>query len=120
MSIGAKFYQYLHGDKDTFLLAALLTGVSLPVIEQRPFAGEGDLIQRDLDGDPFLQHRTSSKWKLYGPNQPVDRAGTHRPLRRGADDTATALDGRDLPCPRTFGAGAGAGIRVDWTETISL
>jgi hypothetical protein len=64
-------YQYLHGDKDTFLLAALLTGVSLPVIEQRPFAGEGGMIQRDLDGDPFLQHRTSSKWKLYGPNQPV-------------------------------------------------
>ena len=31
-----EFYQYLHGDKDTFLLAALLTGVSQPVIEHDP------------------------------------------------------------------------------------
>jgi hypothetical protein len=32
---------------------------------------DGDLIQRNLDGDPFLQHRTGSKWKLFGPNQPL-------------------------------------------------
>lgn len=66
-----KSYKYLHGDKDTFLIAALLTGARQPVIEHRPLAANGDLIQRDLDGDPFLQHRTGSKWKLYGPNQPV-------------------------------------------------
>lgn len=64
-------YQYLHGDKDTFLLAALLTGASEPVLTHRPFNVDGDLIQRDPDGDPFLQHRTGSKWKLYGSNQPV-------------------------------------------------
>src|SRR5262245_25085037 len=64
-------YKYLHGDKDTFLIAALLTGEKQPVIEHRPLAANGDLIQRNLDGDPFLQHRTGSKWKLYGPNQPV-------------------------------------------------
>jgi hypothetical protein len=64
-------YQYLHGDKDTFLIAALLTGVSEPVMQHRPLAADGDLIQRDLNGDPFLQHRTGSKWKLLGPNQPV-------------------------------------------------
>ena len=66
-------YNYLHGDKDTFLLAALLTGASQPAIEHRPLAADGDLIQRNPDGDPFLQHRTGSKWKLFGPNQPVDR-----------------------------------------------
>jgi hypothetical protein len=64
-------YRYLHGDKDTFLLSAVLTGASQPVIEHRPFGVDGDLIQRNLDGDPFLQHRTGSKWKLFGPNQPV-------------------------------------------------
>ena len=64
-------YRYLHGDKDTFLIAALLTGASQPVIEHRPLTANGDLIQRNLDGDPFLQHRTGSKWKLYGANQPV-------------------------------------------------
>jgi hypothetical protein len=64
-------YTYLHGDKDTFLLAALLTGASQPAIEHRPLAADGDLIQRNPDGDPFLQHRTGSKWKLFGPNQPL-------------------------------------------------
>ena len=64
-------YNYLHGDKDTLLIAALLTGASEPVIEHRPLTVDGDLIQRNPDGDPFLQHRTGSKWKLFGPNQPV-------------------------------------------------
>jgi hypothetical protein len=64
-------YQYLHGDKDTFLIAALLTGANAPMIDYRPLSADGDLIQRNLDGDPFLQHRTGSKWKLFGPNQPV-------------------------------------------------
>ena len=64
-------YQYLHGDKDTLLIAALLTGTNEPVIQHRPLAVDGDLIQRDPNGDPFLQHRNSSKWKLWGANQPV-------------------------------------------------
>jgi hypothetical protein len=64
-------YEYLHGDKDTFLIAALLTGAEEPVIGHRPLTADGDLIQRDLDGEPFLHHRTASKWKLYGPNHPV-------------------------------------------------
>jgi hypothetical protein len=62
-------YEYLHGDKDTFLIAALLMGASQPSIEHRPLAADGDLIQRTPDGDPFLQHRTGSKWKLFGTNQ---------------------------------------------------
>lgn len=64
-------YNYLHGDKDTFLIAALLTGASEPVIEHRPLTADGDLIQRNPDGDPFLQHRTGAKWKLFGANQPL-------------------------------------------------
>jgi hypothetical protein len=49
----------------------LLTGSSQPAIEHRPLAADGDLIQRKPNGDPFLQHRTGSKWKLFGTNQPV-------------------------------------------------
>jgi hypothetical protein len=64
-------YRYLHGDKDTFLIAALLTGANDFMIGRRPLAADGDLIQRNLEGDPFLQHRTGSKWKLHGPNHPV-------------------------------------------------
>jgi alpha 1,2-mannosyltransferase len=67
-------YQYLHGDKDTFLLAALLLNVQHSLIEARPFDVDGDMIQRDPHGHPFLHHRTCSKWKLFGSNPPVSAA----------------------------------------------
>jgi hypothetical protein len=64
-------YQFLHGDKDTFLLAAILAGAQYQIIEHRPFHCDDDLIQRDPDGNAFVHHRTSSKWKLFGANRPV-------------------------------------------------
>jgi hypothetical protein len=64
-------YKYLHGDKDTFLLAAILTGSRPARIEHRPFSAGGDLIQRDVAGDPLFHHRTSSKWKMFGENRPL-------------------------------------------------
>ena len=64
-------YKYLYGDKDTFLLAAILTGSRHARVDHRPFSAAGDLVQRDVDGDPLLHHRTASKWKLFGENRPV-------------------------------------------------
>ena len=63
-------YKYLHGDKDTFLLAAILSGATQARIEHRPFMVDGDLIQRDPNGDPLVHHRNGSKWKLFGENRP--------------------------------------------------
>ena len=82
----------------------MLTGASQPAIEHRPFAADGDLIQRDPDGDPFLQHRTGSKWKLFGPNQPLIVPELIAPLRRGDGGAAPALDGRNIPRPRAIGS----------------
>lgn len=64
-------YRFIHGDKDTFLLAAILTGRGYNLIPHRPFSTELDLIQRGPEGDALLHHRTSSKWNLFGSNAPV-------------------------------------------------
>lgn len=64
-------YDSLHGDKDTFLIAAELAGLEAGLIEHRPYPFDHDLIQRDPSGEPFVHHRTLSKWNLRGANRPV-------------------------------------------------
>jgi hypothetical protein len=69
-----EIYNVIHGDKDTFLLAALLAGQEFAMIPHRPFSfGFADLVQRDPAGDPFVHHRTGTKWNLAEPNQPLAR-----------------------------------------------
>jgi hypothetical protein len=66
-----EIYSSIYGDKDTFLLAALLRGRTPDIIPHRPFRFDIDLVQRDLDGEPLLVHRTGSKWRLSGPHRPL-------------------------------------------------
>jgi hypothetical protein len=66
-----ELYDVIYGDKDSFLLAARLAGRGLPLVPHRPFQVDGDLVQRDLQGDPLVQHRTASKWNLLGTNTPA-------------------------------------------------
>jgi hypothetical protein len=44
------------------------------MIAHRPFNLDDDLVQRDPQGEPFLHHRTSSKWNLSGRNRAVATA----------------------------------------------
>ena len=69
-----EIYYAVYGDKDTFLLASLLCGRSPALIPHRPFIFDADLVQRDPDGEPFVQHRTGSKWNLTGFNRPLASA----------------------------------------------
>lgn len=62
-------YDLLHGDKDTFLIAALLLNRGFALVPHRPFQLEWDMVQRDPTGEPFLHHRTGSKWLLNRPNR---------------------------------------------------
>lgn len=72
-------YGPIYGDKDTFLLGALLAGKEPTLIPHRPFVVSfSDLVHRDPIGDPFIHHRTGSKWNLAGPNQPVVRSDLTR------------------------------------------
>ena len=66
-----EIYDALYGDKDTFLLSAQLLKRTFGLIPHRPFVFEWDLVQRDPAGDPFLHHRTASKWLLHYPNRPL-------------------------------------------------
>jgi len=66
-----EIYSAIYGDKDTFLLSTLLLNRNPTLVPHRPFIFDNDLVQRDVDGEPLLQHRTSSKWNLTGVNRPL-------------------------------------------------
>lgn len=66
-----EIYDLLHGDKDTFLLAATLLNRPFGFMVHRPFQFEWDMVQRDPSGEPFVHHRTGAKWFLNQPNRPM-------------------------------------------------
>jgi hypothetical protein len=66
-----EIYSSVYGDKDTFLVAALLRGRTPELVPHRPFRFDVDFVQRDRNGDPLLVHRTGSKWRLTGPHRPL-------------------------------------------------
>jgi hypothetical protein len=62
-------YDLLYGDKDTFVVSALLANRPFCLLPHRPFPLEWDRVQRDPAGEPFLHHRAGSKWLLNQPNR---------------------------------------------------
>jgi hypothetical protein len=66
-----ELYRLIHGDKDTFLLSAMLLNRSFGFIPHRPFQFEWDMVQRDPAGDLFVHHRCGGKWLLTLPNRPL-------------------------------------------------
>ncbi|HEY4404667.1 MAG TPA: hypothetical protein VGN55_08425 [Xanthobacteraceae bacterium] len=66
-----ELYSLIYGDKDSFLLSCRLLAYPEAMIAHRPFNLDDDLVQRDPQGEPFLHHRTCSKWNLSGRNRPV-------------------------------------------------
>jgi hypothetical protein len=69
-----ELYSLIYGDKDAFLLSCRLLAHQEAMIAHRPFNLDEDLVQRDPQGEPFLHHRTCSKWNLSGRNRPVAAA----------------------------------------------
>jgi hypothetical protein len=66
------FYQFLHGDKDTFLIAWLILAQPYHLIKHRPKLLEATFCQRDPDGAVLFQHRNQAKWILDGNNPRID------------------------------------------------
>jgi hypothetical protein len=62
------YYDVIYGDKDTFLVAWLLTGHDHAVVPHLPIADTRCLFQRDFAGAVLFQHRTGCKWR-YGSDQ---------------------------------------------------
>lgn len=66
------FYNFLHGDKDTFLIAWLMTGQPFYQIPHMPRLIELTLCQRDPAGAVVFQHRNGAKWILHGHNPAIE------------------------------------------------
>jgi hypothetical protein len=66
------FYALLYCDKDTFLIAWLLTRTPYGLVPHAPQLIEGTVCQRDPDGVVLFQHRNSAKWILFGSNPVIE------------------------------------------------
>jgi hypothetical protein len=62
------YYQYLHGDKETFSLAFRRLQVAFCLKPHPPQPFPGGMYQHDFDGRCLFQHRTTSKWTLMPHN----------------------------------------------------
>jgi hypothetical protein len=66
------FYQFLYGDKDTFLFAWLMLGLRFQMVQFPPKRLSLTICQRGFDGSVLFQHRNEIKWVLFGPNRRVE------------------------------------------------
>jgi Anp1/Mannosyltransferase putative len=62
------YYDHLHGDKETYLLAALLTGQPYAMPKRLPKIVSRTIFQHDFDDRVVFQHRNRAKWVLHGRN----------------------------------------------------
>ena len=95
------FYQFLHGDKDTFLIAWLMLAQPYHLIRHRPKLLDATFCQRDPDGAVLFQHRNQAKWILDGNNPRIDGFRLEGECRALLQELATLWDGRVFnPPPR--------------------
>ena len=66
------YYQYLHGDKETFHLAFHKLRKSYGFVEKPPEPLLGTMCQHDFEGNRLFQHRNTDKWSLWNRNTVVD------------------------------------------------
>lgn len=66
------FYDILHGDKDTFLIAWLMTGQDFHLVAHPPKLLQDTMCQRDPRGGVVFQHRNGAKWILAGSNPAIE------------------------------------------------
>jgi hypothetical protein len=96
------FYQFLHGDKDTYLIAWLMLTQPYHLMRHRPKLLEATLCQRDPEGAVLFQHRNGAKWILDGNNPRIDGFRLERECRVLLAELATLWDGRLFnPPPRS-------------------
>jgi FkbM family methyltransferase len=70
-------YQYVYGDKDTFMIGAIQAGANVGVVPHAVFRVKGAaLIQQDFDGQWIFTHACHAKWK---PGKPSHITAAHFP-----------------------------------------
>ena len=83
------FYEYSHGDKDTYHLAWRMLGQPVAMTTYPAKGVPTGIAQRDFDGRLAFQHRSRAKWLLHGSNQLDDG---FRFLRPAADRSYAGLE----------------------------
>jgi hypothetical protein len=63
------YYDYLHGDKDTFSLAFQRLKTPIRLVPHPPQIFDGGMYQHDFEGRRLFQHRTLAKWSLLPHNR---------------------------------------------------
>ena len=62
------YYEYVHGDKETFHMAWRMLGQEYAMIPHPLVPIDGTMCQHDFTGRRVFQHRNMLKWKLNGDN----------------------------------------------------
>ena len=65
------YYQYVHGDKETFHMAWRMLGQDYAMVPHPLEPLEGTMCQHDFQGRRVFQHRNMLKWNAVGENYKV-------------------------------------------------
>ncbi len=96
------FYDFLHGDKDTFLIAWLMVAQAYHLIQHRPKLLDSTFCQRGPDGTLLFQHRNTAKWILNGNNPRIEGFRLEDECHALLKELGTRWDGRVFdPPPRS-------------------
>ena len=66
------YYNYIHGDKETFHMAWRMLGVDYSMPERGVYGLAAAMCQHDFEGRRLFQHRNLAKWRLRGGNRRVE------------------------------------------------
>jgi len=108
-----QFYRFLHGDKDTFLLAWLKLQQPFHLIRHQPKTLYGTLCQRDPEGAVLFQHRNWTKWILHGDNPRIEGFRLEDECFALLEELKTAWDGR------VFNPPARSGVARNFEATLA-
>jgi hypothetical protein len=93
-------YKYVYGDKDTFLLGAMMSGSDYALIPGRPKTDvPWCLYQCDFAGEVIFQHRTGAKWNFKGIQQELPQFSHREACETALNELRRKWNGRVFQAP---------------------
>ena len=121
------YYQYLHGDKETFRLAFHKLKKSYGWIDAPAHPLAGTMCQHDFEGNRVFQHRNTDKWSLFLNNWTVPGFQFEEECRAHLRDLQSRWDGRlslyqsrDQKSPRAASPARIAAVMISCPERAAL
>jgi hypothetical protein len=88
------YYQYIHGDKETFHLAFRKLRKTYSLVPIAIHKLEGTMCQHDFEGRRIFQHRNTDKWDLFPLNRTVAGFLFEDACRQFLSDLRSRWDGQ--------------------------